>query len=235
MNFINVKDNMDLSRKCADIMLLKLRENKRACFGLGYSRFALDAYKILASNIKRSGINVSQTKIVQLEEWWRIENEKSFAEIINNSLVDKTNIEPENVISFDSDSFDPDVECERVRDILRSEIKKIDICVLELGTEGSINCADWSESMMPYVSSSKINPYSLRMIERMFPSANPKRAMTLGIRDLLCAETIIVLISGKDKSRALKSLKEEKVSMKYPVSFLHLASNVICLVDQEYI
>ena len=54
--------------------------------------------------------------------------------------------------------------------------------------------------------------------------------MTLGIKDILLAKRIVLLISGTGKSTAISMLMLEKIMSQYPVTFLWLHNNVDCLI-----
>ena len=58
----------------------------------------------------------------------------------------------------------------------------------------------------------------------------PPYGLTLGIKDILFAKRIVLLISGTGKSTAISMLMLEKIMSQYPVTFLWLHNNVDCLI-----
>ena len=58
----------------------------------------------------------------------------------------------------------------------------------------------------------------------------PPYGLTLGIKDILLAKRIVLLISGTGKSTAISMLMLEKIMSQYPVTFLWLHNNVDCLI-----
>ncbi|WP_289890882.1 6-phosphogluconolactonase [Virgibacillus pantothenticus] len=57
--------------------------------------------------------------------------------------------------------------------------------------------------------------------------------ITLGFTEILKAEKVILLVSGKRKSEAVKNLLEGEISTDCPATALRDKDNVIIIIDEE--
>ena len=71
--------------------------------------------------------------------------------------------------------------------------------------------------------------------QRFFNSLDevPRYAITMGIKNIMQAKQILLLISGKNKAETAKRLLEGKVSNDFPASVLHLHPNVTVILDED--
>ena len=70
---------------------------------------------------------------------------------------------------------------------------------------------------------------------RFFDSMDevPKRAITMGIGEIMKAKEIILMATGKNKAKAIKGLLSGKVTTKNPATLLQLHQNVTIVIDEE--
>ena len=62
----------------------------------------------------------------------------------------------------------------------------------------------------------------------------PKKAITMGIKNILDADTIILIANGKTKANAIKSIMSGSVDKNIPASALNLhKGKVYVIVDKE--
>jgi len=64
------------------------------------------------------------------------------------------------------------------------------------------------------------------------PAAVPERAITLGLREILAAERILLVVTGAAKAAVLRRLLQEPASEQLPASWLRLHPDVTLLVDR---
>ncbi|MFA2078035.1 6-phosphogluconolactonase, partial [Escherichia coli] len=57
------------------------------------------------------------------------------------------------------------------------------------------------------------------------------RGITLGLKDILNAREVLLLVTGEGKQDATERFLTAKVSTAIPASFLWLHSNFICLIN----
>ena len=70
---------------------------------------------------------------------------------------------------------------------------------------------------------------------RFFDSANdvPRFALAMGMRTILSATKIVMLVSGKDKAEALAQMLWDKITTLCPATLLKLHGDVTTLCDKE--
>jgi len=60
-------------------------------------------------------------------------------------------------------------------------------------------------------------------------SAPVEQGVTLGLRDILAAKEVLLLVAGEGKQQAFAAFREGKVSTRVPASFLWLHPQATCL------
>jgi glucosamine-6-phosphate deaminase len=63
-------------------------------------------------------------------------------------------------------------------------------------------------------------------------AAVPERAITVGLAEILAAETVLLVVSGEAKAEVLRRSLEESPQAQLPASWLHLHPAVTLVVDR---
>ncbi len=141
-------------------------------------------------------------------------------------------IPPERCHRFDLAAPDLEAMCGGYETAIRAA-GGLDLMVMGLGENGHIAS---NEPGSPF--DSRTRPVTLheRTLRQIFPRPHrlppkPWRAVTIGIATILEARSIVVLVAGAHKRRAVRAFLEAPVSEKYPCTALRSHRDVTVIVD----
>jgi galactosamine-6-phosphate isomerase len=233
MQITRCSDYREMSGKAASFVLEEIGNNPGLllCAATGGSPAGL--YSELARAASKDALIFNRLRILKLDEWGGVpENHPATCEyFIQNKLLTPLRIPPERYIAFTSDPENPEDECNRIHSKVVSE-GPIDVCILGLGTNGHLGLNEPSPSLEPYCHVAALSKETLghSMIGSM--ERKPGYGLTLGMQEILSANCIIMLVTGKGKKSVSERFLEGKISTDLPASFLWLHPRVECLVDR---
>jgi glucosamine-6-phosphate deaminase len=224
-----------MSRKAANIISAQIILKPNCVLGLATGSTPIGTYKQLIEWYKKGDLDFKDVKTVNLEEYkgLRPDNEQSYHYFMNHNLFHHVNINEKNTHFPDGMASDAEAECKRYNEVIKS-LGGIDLQLLGLGHNGHIgfnepNAAFDKETHMVSLTESTIEANS-----RLFENADevPRQAYTMGIRNILQAKTILVVVNGEDKAEAVKKAFTGEVTPEVPASILQMHSNVILIADE---
>lgn len=109
------------------------------------------------------------------------------------------------------------------------------MCILGLGRNGHIAFNEPGEIMYPYCHVAALSAQSMQHDMAKAMKEKPTYGMTIGMRDILQAKKIILLIAGSNKDLIFERLLEQKIATYLPASLLWLHRDVTCFVDNSTI
>jgi galactosamine-6-phosphate isomerase len=189
-------------------------------------------YRELVKN--QSRFQSTEITIVKLDEWGGIagSHPSSCEFYLRENLLGPLQIRSERYISFNGMAADPDEECRRVQQLLH-QIGTIHVCILGLGMNGHIafnEPADFLEKgchVAVLSESSRRHPMALGMEKAS------SFGFTLGMADIMQAETLVFLVSGPSKKQIFKRFMNGPVTPNLPASFLWLHPEVHCFYTRD--
>jgi len=219
-----------MSERAADIILEELHHKKdlHLCAASGNS--PTGTYNALVEEFIKTPSLFNKLELLKLDEWGGIplNNENSCEHYLKKHLILPLKISKERYEGFNSITENPALECQRILKIIK--LKPIDVCVLGLGKNGHIGFNEPSTFLIPNCHVAKLSKESKKHDMMNSLDEKPSYGLTLGIKDILLAKRIVLLISGTGKSTAISMLMLEKIMSQYPVTFLWLHNNVDCLI-----
>ncbi len=218
MDIIRVKNYQELSEKASRIIIDEILEKPNITIGFATGSTPLGLYKELIKAYKKKKINFSKVKTFNLDEYYPIKktDKKSYHHYMFNNLFNQVNIKKNNINLLNGETKNPEKECKDYE----AKIKKnpIDVQILGVGPNGHIAFNEPGSSL-----NSKTRMVAL----------NQKKVLTMGISTIMSAKKLILLVSGKSKSKAIKCLLEGNVNKNCPVSFLRRHKNLTVIIDNK--
>lgn len=206
-----------------------VKENPNAILGLATGSSPIGLYENIIKDHKENKTSYENVKTFNLDEYIGIpvEHEQSYRTFMNNTVFSHLNINLENT------HFPKQDDPESFTDLLLEN--PIDLQILGIGTNGHIAFNEPGtsfESTTQYVdlAESTINDNA-----RFFDSIEdvPKRAVTMGLKDIMRAKKIILLAFGENKAEAIKELAIGKISENCPATILQNHPDITVYVDEE--
>lgn len=238
MNMVICKasDYKDLSRKAANIIAAQMILKPDCTLGLATGSSPVGTYEQLIERFKDGDLDFSRITSVNLDEYKGLapDNDQSYRYFMNTNLFNHVNIDKAH--TFVPDGLEPDAEkaCREYDEIIEN-VGGIDLQLLGLGHNGHIGFNEPADSFSKGTNCVDLTESTIEANKRFFESEAdvPRQAYTMGIRTIMLAKKILVVVSGKDKAEILKKVVCGPVTPEVPASVLQLHPDVTIVADSE--
>ncbi len=236
MDVIRVKDYGEMSKRAA-VMISDLVKNKPdAVLGLATGSTPMGTYKELIRMHKEEGLDFSNATTFNLDEYVGLvpEHNQSYRYFMNENLFDGINIKIENTHVPDGMAEDIERHCQEYEEKIK-QAGGIDLQVLGIGSNGHIAFNEPGGSLESRTHKETLTENTIKDNSRFFKSIDevPKYALTMGIRTIMEARSIIILASGENKADAVVMAIEGPVTAEVPASALQSHSQTTVIVDKD--
>jgi glucosamine-6-phosphate deaminase len=236
MKLIEAVNYDGMSRKAANILSAQLILFPRSVMGLATGATPLGIYRQLIDWYHKGDVDFSEMKTVNLDEYCSLppQNPQSYHYYMHHNFFDSINVKPENIHIPDGMSADVEATC-RNYDRLIAGLGGIDLQLLGLGATGHIGFNEPNESFDKMTHRVALKQKTIDDNARFFQSADevPKYAITMGIKAIMQAKKILLVVNGAKKAEILEKVLYGPVTPAVPASILQLHPNVTVVADQE--
>ncbi len=236
MKIIKAKDYYDMSRKAANIISAQIIMKPNCVLGLATGSTPIGAYKQLVEWYNKGDLDFSEVTTVNLDEYKGLprEDPQSYYYFMNDNLFSKVNIDTSRTFLPDGMEADSETACHKYNAIIHS-LGGVDLQLLGLGHNGHIG---FNEPGIAFETETHCVTLSERTIKanmRFFLSEEhvPRQAYTMGIKTIMSAHKILVVVSGEDKAEILREAFFGPVTPQIPASILQLHPDVTVVADQQ--
>ncbi|MRR31595.1 glucosamine-6-phosphate deaminase [bacterium] len=186
---------------------------------------------------KAGGIYWSRTVVFHLDEYIGLleSHPASFRHYLNERLVEKVN--PGHVYLIQGDVPNPRVECTRLNHLIHQY--PVDVAFLGIGENGHLAFNDPPadfETRDPFIIVNLDDRCRQQQVdEGWFKNLAevPAQAITMSIRQIMKAGTIICCVPDRRKAQAVHDCFTGRVSPKHPASILRQHENAFVYLDRE--
>jgi glucosamine-6-phosphate deaminase len=234
MKIIEASDYQGMSRKAANIISAQVILFPRSVLGLATGSTPLGIYRQLAEWYRKGDIDFSEARSVNLDEYCGLppESPQSYHYYMQTNFFSKINIRPENTHVPNGQAADIDREC-REYDALIARLGGIDLQLLGLGNTGHIGFNEPDESFDKMTHRVVLKQKTISDNSRFFSRIEdvPKYAVTMGIKAIMQAKKILLVVSGEGKAGIAEKALFGPVTPAVPASILQLHPNVTVVAD----
>ena len=234
MKVIVVKDYEEMSQKCAEIFINQLQKKPDSVLGLATGGSPVGTYERLVKAYNEGIIDFKHVKTYNLDEYCNISilHPQSYYYFMHDNLFNHVDIVEDNVHLPSTSGEKIDEQCEAYNKMLHAVT--IDIQLLGIGSNGHIA---FNEPGTPFELEThivKLTDKTRQDNKRFFNSIDevPTHAMTMGIKNIMQAKQIVMLISGANKADAVKKLLTGPVTESFPASALNNHPDVTVIIDE---
>lgn len=238
MKIIQAKDYEDLSRKAANLISAQIIMKPRCVLGFATGSTPIGVYRQLVEWYRKGDLDFSEVTSFNLDEYRGLprEHPQSYFRFMQEHLFSKVNIDKDRIHIPDGMAKDPDRACEEYNE----EIERaggIDLQLLGLGHNGHIGFNEPGTAFEAGTRLVDLAETTIRANQRFFPREEdvPRQAYTMGIKNIMQARKIILLVSGRDKADILSEMVEGAITPKLQASILQLHYDVTVIADKEAI
>lgn len=236
MKIIETRDYDHMSRQAANIISAQVILKPASVLGLATGSSPVGAYRQLIRWYDKGDIDFSAVRTVNLDEYVGLgpENEQSYAHFMRTNLFDHINIDLENTHIPDGLNADPAAECAGYDALIRS-LGGIDLQLLGLGPNGHIGFNEPDESFAKGTHKVELSRSTIEANKRFFRHADevPRFAYTMGIRDIMQARRVVMVVSGAGKAEIVKAAFFGPVTPSVPASILQFHRDFTLVADAE--
>ncbi len=234
IKYVPTEDYCDMSRKAANIFSAQILLKPDSVLGLATGSSPIGIYTCLAERCKKGDLDFSQITCVNLDEFKGVacESEHSYYRFMCYNLFSKINIDINRTFIPDGSIADIDEACEKYEQILAS-VGDIDLQLLGLGHNGHIGFNEPATVFSKRTHCVELTESTIRANARFFASEEevPAQAYTMGIRNIMNAKRILMVVSGSNKSAIVKRAFFGDITPYVPASVLQLHRDVTVIGD----
>ena len=235
MRLYRAKDYNDLSRKAANIISAQVIMKPDCVLGLATGSSPLGTYRQLIEWYKKGDLDFSEVKSVNLDEYKGLpkDNDQSYYYFMHQNFFKDININPENTHIPNGMEPDSEKECSRYNQVI-SDLGGIDLQLLGLGHNGHIGFNEPDTAFAKMTHCVDLAPSTIEANKRFFASADdvPRQAYTMGIKTIMQARKILLIVSGEDKAQILYDVLNGPITPHVPASILQLHSDVTVVAGE---
>lgn len=235
MKIYKVKSMEALSQKAAWIVAAQITMKPDCVLGLATGSSPIGVYDRLVEWYEQGCLDFSAVKTVNLDEYRGLskEDKQSYYHFMHRRLLDRVNIHPKNTHIPDGMEPDAKKECLRYDRVIR-KLGGIDLQLLGLGHNGHIGFNEPGPDFAVNTHCVDLQEKTIEANKRFFASAKdvPRQAYTMGIKTIMQAGKILMIVSGEDKAGILEKAVFGPVTPAVPASILQLHPNVTIIGDE---
>ncbi|WP_302626865.1 glucosamine-6-phosphate deaminase [uncultured Eubacterium sp.] len=236
MRIIKAEDYYSMSRMAANIISAQIIMKPKCVIGLATGSTPLGTYSQLIEWYKKGDLDFSEVTTINLDEYKGLsaENDQSYRYFMNKNLFDYINIDKRNTYVPNGLENDSEKACADYNEIIRKS-GGVDLQLLGLGNNGHIGFNEPGEAFEKETHCVKLSESTVNANSRFFENIEdvPKEAYTMGIKSIMQAKKIVIVVNGKQKAQIVKEAFFGPVTPKVPASVLQLHNDVTLVGDAE--
>lgn len=235
MRIYKAADYKEMSRKAANVISAQVIMKPDCVLGLATGSSPIGTYQQIIEWYNRGDLDFTAVKSVNLDEYKGIskDNEQSYYAFMHENLFKHINIKPENTNIPDGMEPDSDKECSRYNQVIDS-LGGIDLQLLGLGHNGHIGFNEPDDAFATLTHCVDLQESTIEANKRFFATIDevPRQAYTMGIKTIMQAKKVLMIVSGEEKADILNQVINGPVTPGVPASILQMHNDVIIVADE---
>ena len=229
-------DYDEMSQKAANIIADLIKINPNAKLGLATGSTPVGTYEELIKKYKNKEISFKNITTFNLDEYIGLDKNhpQSYYTFMYEHLFKHIDINPSNT-HIPKGEGDTKLNVQNYENLLNNN--KINLQILGVGRNGHIGFNEPGTDFGTGVHDVELHNKTINDNARFFENdikKVPKKAITMGIKNILDAETIILMANGTNKADAIKNVMDNKVDINIPVTVLNIhKGKVYVIVDKK--
>ena len=231
MKYLVFDSKQEASKEAYKILRSLIDEN--STLGLATGGTPTDLYAEMIADHKAGNFSYKNVKSYNLDEYVGIsyDHPESYHKFMETNLFDHIDIEKANTHVPDAGNSDLDSALKAYQEQLNNA--EIDVQILGVGSNGHIG---FNEPGTPFDSQTHLVDLDQSTIEanaRFFDKIEdvPTQAISMGIKNILDAKSILLFAYGPSKAEAIAGTVEGPVTENLPASSLQNHSDVTIIAD----
>jgi galactosamine-6-phosphate isomerase/glucosamine-6-phosphate deaminase len=228
------KTYADMSVATANFIAKQLHKKPKSllCFPSGDT--PTGTLKILVNDSLEGKIDFSQCHFIGLDEWVGMDrhDEGSCQHYMFTQFFNPAKIRPEQITFFDAKAKDLGAECNHI-DKMIFQRGGFDLIVVGVGMNGHVGLNEPGTSFETYCHSRALEETTKNVGQKYFSSSTPlTEGITVGLKHMMEAQTMVVIASGEKKSGIIQKIIEGPITEQVPGSILQRHENAVFFLDE---
>lgn len=242
MRLIIEPNYQEVSRWAADYVAARINEanptpEKPFVLGCPTGSSPLGMYRELIRLNREGKVSFRNVVTFNMDEYVGIprDHEQSYHTFMWTNFFNHIDILAENVNILNGNAPDADEECRRYEEKIAS-YGGIDLFMGGVGPDGHIAFNEPGSSLTSRTRMKTLTTDTIIANSRFFENnvdLVPKTALTVGVGTVMAAKSVMLIVNGHNKARALRHGVEGAVSQMWTISALQLHPHAIIVADED--
>lgn len=235
MIIYRAKDYQDMSRKAANIISAQIIMKPNCVLGLATGSSPVGTYRQLIEWYNKGDLDFSHVTSINLDEYKGLspENDQSYRYFMDTNLFNHVNIDKAHTFVPNGLEVNSEKACTDYNHRIATS-GGIDLQLLGLGHNGHIGFNEPGAAFERETHCVDLTESTIEANKRFFASEEevPRQAYTMGIKNIMQAKKILVIVSGADKAQILEKVLHGPITPEVPASILQLHNDVTIVADE---
>lgn len=231
-----MKNYDEASRAAANIISAQIILKPNCVLGLATGSSPLGIYRQLVEWHKKGDLDFSEVKTINLDEYCGLspESNDSYRYYMNHNLFSQININLVNTHVPNGMEKDAVKACNNYDEIIES-YGGTDLQLLGIGKDGHIGFNEPSDSFSKGTHKVALLDSTINANKRFFEKIEdvPRSAYTMGIKHIMQAKKLLLVVSGTEKAEILKKALYGSIKPSVPASVLQYHNDLTVIGDNE--
>ena len=242
MRLIIEKDYTDVSRWAANYVAARINEAKPTpehpfVLGLPTGSSPLGMYRHLIDLNRAGKVSFRNVVTYNMDEYCGIpqNHEQSYYTFMWTNFFNHIDIKPENVNILNGNATDPMAECKHYEEKIDS-YGGIDLFLGGVGPDGHIAFNEPGSSLTSKTRMKTLTQDTIIANSRFFDNnvdLVPRTALTVGVGTIMSAKSVLLIVNGYNKARALHHGVEGGISQMWTISALQMHPKALIVADED--
>lgn len=242
MRLIIEKDYDDVSRWAANYVAARINEahptsDKPFILGCPTGSSPLGMYRHLIELNKEGKVSFRHVVTFNMDEYCGIprDHEQSYHTFMWTNFFNHIDILPENVNILNGNAENPEEECRQYEEKILG-YGGIDLFLGGVGPDGHIAFNEPGSSLTSRTRMKTLTQDTIIANSRFFGNnvdLVPKTALTVGVGTVMAARSVLLIVNGYNKARALQHGVEGGISQMWTISALQMHPKAIIVADED--
>lgn len=224
----------ELSERVSDEMIGAIRARPSAVICLASGDTPKRAYELFVKKVNREQLPLEKVLFIGLDEWLGIEPENpgSCFYFFEERIVKPLQLAASQFYRYDALSPSPEMECLKMDELLEKR-GGIDLMIVGIGMNGHIGFNEPGTSLENDSHVVALDETTKTVGQKYFRKQTAvKNGITLGLRQVLRARTLILMAAGEKKAGIIQKALQWPVSSDIPASVVRKHEQALVLLDR---
>jgi glucosamine-6-phosphate deaminase len=203
--------------------------------GLPTGSSPLGMYKELIKLNKRGKVSFKNVVTFNMDEYVKLpeEHSESYHSFMWNNFFSHIDIQKKNVNILNGNAKDLQAECDNYEKKIK-DLGGVELFIGGIGPDGHVAFNEPGSSLSSLTRVKTLTYETIVANSRFFDNdinKVPRTALTVGVKTVMDAREVLIIVSGFNKARALQKVVEEAVNHMWTVSALQLHPKGIIVCD----